>query len=152
MKRIPIIFLFLLFCFSACTNDDSKAKVTSENNVDAARNFIRAALDGKFNEARSFMLADSLNTQYMDAVERSYGKMNPDTINAYRAASIRFYPPTTRVNDSTTIIIYANSFKNDLDTLRVVRINGQWLVDLKYLYEHDADTSFPKPMQKDTLK
>jgi hypothetical protein len=152
MKRIPKIFLFLLFCSSACTNNDSRDKVTSENNVDAARNFIRAALDGKFNEARSFMLADSLNTQYLDAVERNYSKMPPDTMNAYRGASIRFYPPTTQVNDSTTIIIYANSFKNDLDTLRVIKINGQWLVDLKYLFEHDADTSFQKPVHKDTLK
>jgi hypothetical protein len=152
MKRITNLFLFLLFCFVACTNDDKKDTPKSENNIDAARNFIRAALDGKFNEARSFMLADSVNTQYLDAVERNFSRLSPETLNAYRGASIRFYPPTTQLNDSTTIIIYANSFMNDPDTLRILKIKGQWLVDLKYLYEHDSDTSFQKPVRKDTLK
>ena len=55
------------------------------------------------------------------------------------------------MNDSTTILIYSNSFKNDHDTLKILRINSQWLVDFKYLYEHDSDTLMSKPIIKDSL-
>jgi hypothetical protein len=41
---------------------------------------------------------------------------------------------------------------NDPDTLRILKIKGQWLVDLKYLYEHDMDTMQIKTNKRDTLK
>jgi len=49
-------------------------------------------------------------------------------------------------NDSTTITVFSNSYKNDKDTLKIVKQDGQWLVDLKYLFEHDLDTSLNKPV------
>ena len=40
-----------------------------------------------------------------------------------------------------------------MDTLRIIRKNGQWLVDLKYLFEHDMDTSNYKQKNKiDTIQ
>ena len=147
------ICLLLSFCSCTETNknnpDGSNGK--SENDIDAARNFIRNALDGSFDKARTFMLQDSSNNQFMDAVERSYEKMVPDAINSYRGASINIHQ-VTPVNDSTTIIIYSNSFKNDHDTLKVIKTKEQWLIDLKYLYEHDIDTIFNKPEKRDSLK
>ena len=147
------ICLLLFFCSCTETNknnpDGSNGK--SENDIDAARNFIRNALDGSFDKARTFMLQDSSNNQFMDAVERSYQKMVPDTINSYSGASINIHQ-VTPVNDSTTIIIYSNSFKNDHDTLKVIKTKEQWLIDLKYLYEHDIDTIFNKPEKRDSLK
>lgn len=141
-------FLFLLFFALACKN---KTEVQSENNVDAARNFIRAALDGKFTEARDFMLQDSLNINYMDVAERSYKKENQATQDGYRASSIHIHE-VKPVNDSTTIIVYSNSFKNKPNQLRIVRINEQWLVDLKYLYQNNWDTLAPQQVSTDTLK
>ena len=38
---------------------------------------------------------------------------------------------TLPLNDSTTSYTYANSYKKDTTTIRIVRINGKWLVDLK---------------------
>ncbi len=145
--------LFLVFLCSSCNSNDSKSANKSENNIDAARNFVRAALDGKFNEARTYMLADSVNTNYMDVAERSYQRADQAVKDGYRTSTIRIYSPLVEVNDSTTIIIFANSFKNDPDTLRVLRIKGQWLVDLKYLYEHDADSiQHKQPAINDSLK
>jgi hypothetical protein len=70
----------------------------------------------------------------------------------YRNASIHLYD-VKKVNDSTTVVIYANSFKNDKDTLKVLRLGGQWLVDVKYLWQHDEDSIYRKaPIQKDSLK
>ena len=151
MKRYPIFFLFLLFLLVSCKSKE-KQTARSENNIDAARNFIRAALDGKFNEARSYMLADSVNTNYMDVAERSYQRTDPEVKYRYRSSTIRIFSPLVELNDSTSIIIFSNSYKNDPDTLRVLRINGQWLVDLKYLYEHDADSLQNTPVINDTLK
>jgi hypothetical protein len=140
MRRYHFIFLFLFFSSiiigAACNSKKNTAP--AENDIDAARNFIRAALDGKFDEARIYMLADSININFMDVAERSYAKADTETKNGYRAASINMHK-VTAVNDSTTIVIYSNSFKNDHDTLKVVKENSQWLIDLKYLYQHDQE-------------
>ena len=52
-------FLFLQF-FCACSGGEGEdtGGTTSENDVDAARNFIRSALDGKYDRARKFMIQD----------------------------------------------------------------------------------------------
>lgn len=142
------ISLFLLYG-AACSG--KKEPVASENNIDAARNFIRAALDGKFDEARNYMLADSVNTNYMDVAERSYQRADKAIKDGYRSSSINIHEVKEPLKDSVTLVIYSNSYRNDPDTLRVIRINGQWLVDLKYLYEHDADTLLKKPNLNDSL-
>ncbi|MGQ0739471.1 MAG: hypothetical protein ACT4OJ_10460 [Bacteroidota bacterium] len=150
MKRNYHIFLFLLF-FAASCKDKKNQPAESENNIDAARNFIRAALDGKFDEARTFMLADSINTNYMDVVERAFQNLDKKIKDGYRASSINILNVSEPIKDSVTVVIYSNSFKNDPDTLKVIKANGQWLVDLKYLYQHDADTLMYKPNINDTL-
>ena len=137
MKRYR--FFFFLLLFYSCNNKDTRTTAKPENDIDAAREFIRAALDGKFEQARNYLLKDSSNMQYLDVAERSYKKIDPDTKNGYRSSSINIHN-VSPVNDSTTIVIFSNSFKNDKDTLRIIRMNDQWLVDLKYLYEHNMDT------------
>lgn len=154
MKKYRLLLLtaFSLIAAVACKSGKDKDKA-SENNIDAARNFIRAALDGKFDIARTYMVADSVNTNYMDVAERSYQRADKPTKDGYRTASIRILSSEIiNPSDSTTIVVYSNSFKNDPDTLRVLRVNGQWLVDLKYLYEHDMDTTAKKPLLNDSLK
>jgi Domain of unknown function (DUF4878) len=156
MKRSPFIpiaigILFLFFLLPACKSD-KRSSGESENDIDAARNFIRAALDGKFEEARTYLLPDSVNTNWMDVAERSYQKIDADTKNGYRSSSIHIHNVTYPVKDSVTVVIYSNSFKNDHDTLKVLKQNGQWLVDLKYLYDHDTDSLPPNKMTNDSLR
>ncbi|MBK5271252.1 MAG: DUF4878 domain-containing protein [Bacteroidia bacterium] len=150
MKRYRFIFLFLLF--SACNSIDKNSPAPAENDIDAAREFIRSALDGKFAQARNYLLPDSSNIQYMAVAERNYQKADDDTKNGYRSASIRIYSPVVHLNDSATIIVFSNSFKNDPDTLKILKTKGQWLVDLKYLYEHDMDSSHINFNLRDSLK
>ena len=151
MKRYPFIFLFLLFLLPAC-GPDKKTNGKSENDIDAARNFIRSALDGKFGEARTYLLPDSVNINWMDVAERSYQRTDDDTKRGYRSSSIHIHNVTYPVKDSVTVVIYSNSFKNDHDTLKIIKEKGQWLVDLKYLYDHDMDTLLNKPQSKDSIK
>ena len=150
-KLLLPVFLLLQCFFYACTNDDRKETGQSENDIDAARNFIRAALDGKFDEARTFLLEDSSNIHYIDAAERNYQKADITTKDGYRASSINIHE-VNKVNDSATIVIYSNSFMKNHDTLRVRKDKGQWMVDLAYLYEHGSDTLYHKTNIADTLK
>jgi Domain of unknown function (DUF4878) len=151
MKYLFPLLLFVCLVSTSCKPGKGDEKV-SENNIDAARNFIRSALDGKFDEARRYMLGDSLNTNYLDVVERSHKTLDRATRDGYRGASINIMEVTEPVKDSVTIVVYSNSFKNDPDTLKVIKLNGQWVVDLKYLYEHPNDT-LQKPVNTvDTLQ
>lgn len=141
--------MFLLFVCYACNN--KKESSQPENDIDAARNFIRAALDGRFDEARKMMINDSDNVHFLNNAERIYGGMKADDSSSFRAASINIHQ-ILPINDSTTVVIYSNSYKNDHDTLKVIKVNGQWLVDLKYLFEHDTDTIPANTIIKDSLR
>lgn len=143
---------FSLFLISSCKSKDKQPGNKSENNIDAARNFIRAALDGKFDEARNYMLADSVNVNYMDVAERSYQRADQTIKDGYRSSSINIVSVKEPIKDSVTVVIYSNSFKNDPDTLKVLKSNGQWLVDFKYLYLHNADTLHLKEIINDKIK
>ena len=144
MKQYTLITAsFLLLFVSACKDSGKDATPKSENDIDAARNFIQAALSGKFNEAKTFLLTDSTNNQYFDVYQRSYKKIDPAIQRDYREATINIHG-VNQLNDSTTVVIYSNSYKNDHDTLRVLRKNNLWLVDLKYLFEHDRDSAHNK--------
>ena len=76
-KYILIGFLLIVVGFS-CKNNDKKDNATSENDVDAARNFIRAALDGKWNEARNYMVEDSVNVQLLENTEQIYNAISKE--------------------------------------------------------------------------
>jgi hypothetical protein len=146
MKLLTIISIFLVTIFTNCNNSDKEAKESkSESDVDAARNFLDAALKGDFKLASAYMVQDSTNIGYLAVTERKYNQMDADQKRNLRNASLRFYNPLLQ-NDSTTITVFSNSYKNDKDTLRIIKENGQWLVDLKYLFEHDLDTTLNKPI------
>ncbi|MEJ0102271.1 MAG: hypothetical protein WDO19_06850 [Bacteroidota bacterium] len=152
MKQYIVTAASFLLLFSFACNSGDKESPKSENDIDAARNFIRSALDGKFNEAKTFLFSDSSNIEYFDANQRNYQRINPDEKRSLREASINIHK-VNPVNDSTTIVIYSNSYKNNIDTLKVLKKNSQWLVDLKYLFEHDNDTlNSSGSNKKDTLK
>jgi hypothetical protein len=150
MKSIALISSFLLLLM-ACNNSDKEAE-KSDNDMDAARNFLNAALKGDYKHASEYMLRDSANQEYLNVSERSYQHRSSDAKAKLKAASLRFFD-TQQVNDSTTITVFANSYTNKKDTLRIVKANGQWLVDLKYLFEHSMDTSHYNQKNKiDTIQ
>jgi hypothetical protein len=56
------------------------------------------------------------------------------------------------VKDSVAVVIYKNSYMNNLDTLRLLHLDNKWLVDLKFLYEHDYDTLMQKIRNPDAAE
>lgn len=151
MKKLIQLSSFLFLFFYGCTDANKKADAAAENDLDVARNFIRAALDGDYEIGKKFLVGDSTNFQYFDEYEKSHVKMDAVEKKKYQSASINVHA-ITPINDSITVIIYSNSYKNDHDTLKLMKTHGQWLVDLKYLFNHDMDTLMQNLNKTDTIK
>lgn len=139
MKKIFYCSSLLLVSLIACNSDDRQStSTTSDNAVDAARNFIQAALVGDFERATKFMVNDSLNHEDLNAIQRLNERLSKEEKEKYQEASIRIHQDR-KLNDSTRIIYYSNSFKNKQDSLKVIKTNNEWLVDFKFMF-HKTDS------------
>ena len=139
MQKMIFFFAFLVLTLIACNNDErGTASGTSDSDIDAARNFIQAALVGDFKKAKTFMVNDSLNHEDLNAIERLNEKMTKEEKEKYQEASIRIHQ-NRKLNDSTSMIYYSNSYRNETDSLKVIKTDGQWLVDFKYFF-HKTDS------------
>ena len=137
MQKRECVFFFLLLSLAACGDGERQTESRkSSNEIDAARNFIQAALVGDFDRARLFMINDSLNTEGLNAIERLNERLSKVEREQYQVASIRIHE-NRRLNDSVHIISYSNSYKNRVDSLRVVKSKGDWLVDFKFIFSKE---------------
>lgn len=126
MRQYSVLF-FLLF-LAACQG--GKTFSPADDAQDAGRQFIRASLDGDYEKARFYLLNDSVNLLLIAKWQQGFDRMDRDTRQQYREASI--LPLSIRtINDSVTIYTFSNSFRKDTTALRIVRVKGEWLVDLK---------------------
>jgi hypothetical protein len=119
----------LVVTLASCNN-----KTIPNTDIDVARAFIRDVMDNNFTDAQPLMLADDMNQGYMDVTKRKLGSFGQAELDSYKNADIIFNT-INNVNDSVTIINYSNSYKrNSPDKVKMVRVNGKWLVDLKYTF------------------
>lgn len=126
MKKILLPAAILLV--AACNNDKSFKK--AEDAQDAGREFIRASLDGNYEKASFYLYPDSTNKMIFARWKTMHDRISAEEQERYKEASILpidIHP----VNDSVTSYTFANSYKKDTTTINVVKINGEWLVDLK---------------------
>ena len=118
---------FLVFIFSC---NAGKTFNKAEDAQDAGRQFIRASLDGDYEKARFYLLNDSVNLLLISKWQEGFDHLDRETRQQYREANI--LPISIRaINDSVTTYSYSNSFRKDTTTVHIVRINGEWFVDLK---------------------
>ncbi|HVW62599.1 MAG TPA: hypothetical protein VHC48_21260 [Puia sp.] len=127
IKRIffPALTTLLL---AACSGSHTYKK--AEDAQDAGREFIRASLDGDYDKANFYLYADSTNQMLLDKWKKDYDGLSHEEQKKYKDADIRVINLAT-VNDSVTSYTYANTYKLDTTTLKVIRVNGNWQVDLK---------------------
>jgi hypothetical protein len=137
MQKKASLLLLLSCGLIACGSDRQSNTNSSDNDIDAARNFIQAALVGDFDRAKVFMVKDSVNNENINAIERLNERQGKEEKEKYQTASIRIHQ-NRNVNDSTSIIYYSNSYKNKIDSLKVIRVGGKWLVDFKYIFHTDT--------------
>ena len=129
-KTLVILFSLGLFLFSC----NSNKKSAPQTDIETATAFIRDILDNDLSGAEQYLLKDESNQQYFDIIKQQYKKKDKAELDKYKAADI-IINENSAVTDSVTVINYSNSYKRESKSkLKLVRINGKWLVDLKYTF------------------
>ena len=130
IKKMLALVLFAAVIFS-CNNQTKKEPVTD---IDVANTFVRNLLDNDFNEAEKYLLKDETNSQIFERFKKQYSAKDKAILEKYKQADI-IVNETSYVTDSVYIFNYSNSYsRTDKTILKLVRINGKWLVDLKYTF------------------
>ncbi|RFM27710.1 DUF4878 domain-containing protein [Deminuibacter soli] len=129
MKKM-LIGIFVLLAVTSCGGEKFEP---ADNALDAGRFFIEGCLKGDFDKAAFYILPDDVNRQDLNQLQKHY-KENGKAKNAeYKKASI-YINNLEELNDSTTVINYANSYDKIARKLRVIRKGTNWQVDLKYTF------------------
>jgi hypothetical protein len=123
-------FLFICLTWFACGEKETRP----DDALGTARTFIRYSLDGKYDEAKSLMLQDSVNNFELSELKRRYNtNLSDKEKDAYKNASIIIHA-MDQVNDPIVIINYSNSYKKKQMPVKVILHNGIWQVDLNYTF------------------
>lgn len=126
MKYISIILL-AVFTVSCSNNKFTK----STEPVDAARDFIRASLDGDFKKAKLYLAKDDNNQNFYKLYMDKYEKLSSIEKEGFKKSSI-IINKVENINDSTIIVNYANTFKNKNFEVKVSTQKGECWVDFYY--------------------
>ena len=132
MKR-NIAFLLLLSVLLSCNNEAGYTKATDAQ--EAAREFIRASLDGNYDMASFYLYKDSagVNEMLLNKWKSDYGKWSQEDKVGHKNANI-IVITTEKTSDSTLNYIFSNSYKKDTTTIKIIKTKGDWLVDLKDIH------------------
>ena len=130
MKIIIYPAITCICIFFGCNSQEK----TPNTDVDVGRAFIKEIQENKFKDAEKFILKDETNLQYFDRFQEFFKRKSKAELEEYYNADI-VVNEISNVNDSVTIINYSNSYKKEeKNKLKVVKVNGQWQVDLKYTF------------------
>ncbi|MGN6435199.1 MAG: hypothetical protein ACTHMM_01650 [Agriterribacter sp.] len=125
-----LCLLSILFIYSSCGDNSYKKP---DDPLEAGRDFIRFALDGNMEKAKTFILPDAGNERLFSEIEKKYAGATKEEKEQYKNASIIINKSQT-INDSTAIINYANSYKKEDSEIKLVKTGGEWWVDFKYTF------------------
>lgn len=130
MKRTLLFGLICAIGLFAC---NSKKQVTNSD-IGVAQAFIKDILENDFKEAETLVLKEETNKQYFDLFKKEFESKDVAELENYKNSEI-IINEISPVSDSVSIINYSNSFKKDKSNkLKMVRVDGRWLVDLKYTF------------------
>ncbi len=129
---IKLLFTFLpLLLFCSCY----EKKQIPNTDIDVARSFIQFVQQGDMEAAASLMLKDEENDRSLKQLQTNLQQsMTKKEEEEYKHADI-IINELANVSDSVTIINYSVSVKKENKSkVKVVKVNGQWLIDLKYTF------------------
>ena len=130
IKKYLALFILAAVVLS-CNTKTKKAPVTD---MEVATAFVRNLLDNNFIEAEQYLLKDETNNQIFERFKKQYNQKDKATLEKYKNADI-IVNERSYITDSVFIFNYSNSYRiTDKTILKLVRIDGKWLVDLKYTF------------------
>lgn len=131
MKKPRSILLSIMLIFLSCNSNE---KQSPQTDTETATTFIRDVLNNNLSDAETFLLQDEANGQYFESFKQQYSKKDKAELEKFKAADI-IINEISNVSDTVTIVNYSNSYKKDVkNKIKLVRINGKWLIDLKYTF------------------
>ena len=132
MKKIILVFVVAVAVLS-CNPETSFTKATDAQ--DAAREFVRSSLDGNYDRASFYLFKDSagVNEMLLNKWKSDYSKWSQEEKVGHKNANI-IVITTEPLKDSALNYVFSNSYKKDTTTIKVVKSNGEWLVDLKDIH------------------
>ncbi len=125
MKQIVLAITVLLI---ACNGKQTEYR-KAEDALDAGREFINSRLQGDFLKAAFYLVPDEKNKAILDEMEKWYREKDKEGRQQWRTASINIREVREQSN-TETYIYFQNSFDKRADTIRVIKQNDNWLVDL----------------------
>lgn len=131
MKILFRIAVLLMILNAGCTSHSAYEK--PDDPLEAGRDFIRFALDGNMEKARIFVLSNADNDRLFDKIEKVYRESSQADKENYKQASI-IINKVEKIDDSTTVINFSNSYKKKNQDLKMVKSKGEWWVDFKYTF------------------
>jgi len=130
MKKIYSLFLLGFITVNGC---NTKRQIPNTD-IEVTRAFIKDILENNFKEATDFVLPEDTNDQYFSLFKKYFESKSKEELEQYKNADI-VINEINNINDSVTVVNYSNSYKkNEKNKVKVIRKNGQWLVDLKYTF------------------
>jgi len=130
MKFTLLLSLICCLAISSCNTE----KKSPNTDIEVAREFIKNILESNFKDAETFVLKEETNRQFFELFKKEFESKTKSELESFKNADI-IINEISPLNDSVSIINYSNSFKKDKSNkLKMVRINGQWMVDLKYTF------------------
>lgn len=125
---------FLLLLFAGCSSPEGFKR--PEDALDAGREFIRSVLDGDYKKAELYVIPDEEDIRLFSRY-RSYMKKRPqDELASLKSSSI-IINKVEALNDSVSIINYANSYVRKPVEIKVVKKDGEWWIDFSYTFSGD---------------
>jgi len=104
-----------------------------EDALDCGREFLRSVLDGDYTRAEMYVLPEEEDIALFRRF-RKYMKEQPEKERlGLKSASIQINK-VEALNDSVSVINYANSYKKEPSDLRVIKQKGEWWVDFSYTF------------------
>ncbi len=131
MKKTGSMLLSIMLFLLSCNSNEKKSPQTD---TETATTFIRDVLNNNLSDAETFLLQDETNGQYFESFKQQYSKKDKAELEKFKSADI-IINEISNVSDTITIVNYSNSYKKDVkNKIKLVRINGKWLIDLKYTF------------------
>ena len=129
-KQFCILFTCLVILFSCNTE-----KKIPDTDIGVATEFINDIHKGDFKTANQLLLNEDANKQYLDRYQDYFKGWPKERLEYFKNSDILIINEVTPVTDSVTIVNYSTNYKKEeKNKVKVVRVNGQWLVDFKYTF------------------
>ncbi len=134
MKSRLSLILLLTTLFS-CTQPEGFKE--PEDSIDAGREFVRAVLDGDYEKANLYIIENEEDKALFERY-KTYTKKQPREEKLQLKSASIIINKVEKINDSTSIINFSNSYSMTPMDLKVMLSNKKWRVDFSYTFSENT--------------